>query len=201
MSSIILHGPRMGSSIRAHWMLAELGVAYETKDVDLRAGEQRTPEYLAMNPAGQVPTLVIDGFVLAESMVIARYLASKFRPELNGRTLEEAAKGAQWELWTMLNLQGNFSTIARQKWTGVMDPTGEAKAREVLPKQLGILDAYLGTTAYLAGEEFSTADINAVAGMSYAGFIEYDLSAYPNIQRWMTACMARPAYTAAKGSA
>ncbi len=193
---ITLYGPRMGSSLRPHWMLAELGVEYTTKDVDLRKGEHRTPEYLALNPTGQVPTIEVDGFILAESLAITRYLAAKFQPAMNGRTLEEQAKGAQWELWAMLGLQQHLSTIASQKWTGVMNPEGEAKAREILAKHFPILETYLGTTAFLAGDVFTTADLNACVTLSYTGFIGYDLSVFPNIQRWMSACTTRPAYLA-----
>ncbi len=191
----------MGSSLRVHWMLAELALPYETKEVDLRGGEQRTPEFLAINPAGQIPVLDIDGFLLAESMAITRYLAARFKPELNGRTLEEQAKGMQWELWVSFNVQHHFGTIARQKWTGVLNPEGEAKAREVLPKYLAIFDTYLGAHPFVAGETFSTGDINASLGMSYAGFVDYDLSPYPHIQRWMQEVTSRPAYLVAKGGA
>jgi len=198
MSTIILYGPRMGSSLRAHWMLAELELPYESKQLNLQAGEQRTPEYLALNPAGQVPTIVVDGFVLAESMVITRYLAARFKPELNGRTLEEAAKGAQWEMWVALNLQHHFSVMAMQKWTGVANPEGEAKARESLAKHLPLLEMRLGQSEFLAGDVFTTADINASVGMSYAQFTNYDLTSYPQIQRWMKTVMDRPACVAAR---
>lgn len=77
-----------------------------------------------------------------------------------------------------------------------MNPEGEAKAREVLAKHFPILEARLGVSAFLASETFTTADLNACVTLSYTGFIGYDLSAYPNIQRWMSACMTRPAYLA-----
>ena len=186
----------MGSSLRVHWMLAELDLAYETLPLDLRAKEQYQPAYLAINPAGQIPTLLVDDFILSESMVITRYLAARFKPELNGRTLEEQAKGAQWELWTMLNLQTHFSTLAMQKWTGVAQPEAEAKAREALPSKLVILEGQLAKHPFIVGDQFTTGDLNIAVGLSYAGFTEYDLSSYPNIQRWMNTVTTRPAYVA-----
>ncbi len=197
--NIQLYGPRNGSSLRVHWMLAELELPYESMPLDMRAGDHKKPEFLAINPAAQVPVINVDGFILAESMAITRYLAAKIKPELNGKTPEEIAKGMQWELFVTLKIQQYFSIIAIQKWRNAPDPAGEAKAREALPAQLTILDTYLGTKIYVAGDEFTTADINAVMGVSYAGFIEYDLSLYKNIQRWMNACTSRPAYISVKG--
>ena len=77
MPTIVVYGPRMGSSFRPHWMLAELGLSYETKELDMRSGEHRKPEFLAINPAGQVPVMVYDGFTLPESAAIVHYLAEK----------------------------------------------------------------------------------------------------------------------------
>ena len=63
-------------SIRARWTLQELGVDFEAVTVNLMAGEHRTPEFLAINPAGKLPVLVDDDLVLTESVAIAVYLAS-----------------------------------------------------------------------------------------------------------------------------
>lgn len=197
MSNIIVWGGPYGSSLRVHWMLNELGLSYETKSLDLKNGEHKLPEYLEINPAGQIPALQIDEFRLAESTVISRYLAKRFKAELNGATLEEEAKAMQWELWTLLNVQHEFHVLAMPVWTGVHMPEEEEKSKEKLSKLLPLLDMQLSKSSYLAGENFTTGDLNAAVCMTYASFSQFDLSSYVNITRWMSACMARPAYLAA----
>jgi glutathione S-transferase len=65
-------------SIRVRWMLQELETPFDAIPVDLRKGEHRRPEFLAINPAGKLPVLVDDGVVLTESIAILLYLAEKF---------------------------------------------------------------------------------------------------------------------------
>ncbi len=72
------HGWRSSASRRVRLCLAEKGLAYESRIIDMVKGDQHTPEYLALNPNGVVPTLVHDGRVLYESSVIAEYLEECF---------------------------------------------------------------------------------------------------------------------------
>ena len=201
MPNIVVWGGPFGSSLRVHWMLAELGLPYETKSLDLKNGEHKMPEYLEINPAGQIPAIQIDEFKLAESTVISRYLAKRFKAELNGTTLEEEAKAMQWELWTLLNVQHEFHVLAMPVWTGVHVPEAEEKSRETLSKILPLLDMQLSKSAYLGGENFTTSDLNTAVCMTYASFSQYDLSSYANISRWMSACTSRAAYVAATAQA
>lgn len=77
-SLVLYHGWRSSASRRVRLALAEKGLAYESRIVDMVRGEQHTPEYLAMNPNGVVPTLLHDGRVLYESSVICEYLDECF---------------------------------------------------------------------------------------------------------------------------
>lgn len=189
----------MGSSLRPHWILAELNVPYETVSLDMRAGEHKQPAYLAINPAGQVPAMQMDDFALSESAVIVRYLADKYKWELNGATPEVRAKGMQWEHWTLLNVQKHMTTLASPSWTGVSNPEAETKAKEELAKVLPILDQYLADNQYLAGKEFTTADINAAVTFTYAMLAKFDLTPYVHISRWLNEMMARPSFAQARG--
>ena len=191
---ITLYGGRMGSSLRPHWALCDLGLSYEAKSVDVRGGEQKSSWFLALNPAGQIPVIDVDGFVLAESMAIVQYLAAKYHPKLLGATLEDQARGMQWALWIMLNVQGALSRILMPKWTGVADEAGVEAGKAQLAKHLPILEMYLGTTRYLAGSSFTTSDINGMVALTYARMAEIDLSGYPNVAAWMSQCEAREAY-------
>lgn len=73
--SVILYGSQSTASLVVHWLLIELGIEHELRQLDFDKCEQKSPQYLAINPAGRVPTLLIDGQVLTESAAIAMHLA------------------------------------------------------------------------------------------------------------------------------
>ena len=189
----------MGTGFRVHWALHEMGLSYETKSLDFQKGEHKAPEFLAMNPMGQVPVIDVDGFVLPESVAITHYLATKFKPELLGASLEEQAQGLRWSIWCMLNVNTAFGTLASVKWTKKeLEPAMKEAQMSALARTLPILDAQLAGKEFILGA-FGLTDINIRATFQYAEMIELDLSASPNIKAWMARCAARPAYVAAKG--
>ncbi len=199
MPSITLYGGRSGSSFRPHWMLAELGLSYETKDVDMANGAHRQPEFLAMNPAGQIPVMVHDGFVLTESVAMVNFLAEKYDGSFFGPNTPEAhATMMRWELFVLLNIDKNFVTLAMKKWGQPSSPENEASATQSLARYLAVLEAHLSKSSWLAGDAFTVADIVARSSFNYAELAEVDLSTYPSITAWMTRCAERPAYAKAK---
>ncbi len=199
MPSITLYGGRAGSSFRPHWMLAELGLSYETKDVDMANGAHRQAEYLAINPAGQVPAMIHDGFVLTESVAMVHFLAEKYNASFFGTNTPEAhATMIRWELFVLLNIDKNFSTLAMKKWGRPASAENEAAAKEALERYLAVLEKHLSENAYLTGATFTVADIIARSSFNYAEVAEVDLSGYPSITAWMTRCAERPAYAKAK---
>ncbi len=76
--SIVLYGSQSTASLVVHWLLIELGVEHELRMLDFDKREQKSPEYLKLNPQGRVPTLLIDGQVLTESAAIAMHLADLY---------------------------------------------------------------------------------------------------------------------------
>jgi glutathione S-transferase len=78
MALTLYHNDMSVCAQKVRLCLAEKGLAYEDKHLNLRAGDQKTPEYLKLNPNGYVPTLVHDGFVMCESVVINEYLDDAF---------------------------------------------------------------------------------------------------------------------------
>ena len=73
--SVIFFGSQSTASLVVHWLLIELGIEHELHLLDFDKREQKSPEYLAINPAGRVPTLLMDGQALTESAAIVMYLA------------------------------------------------------------------------------------------------------------------------------
>jgi len=197
MNTIKLYGPREGSSLRGHWALAEAGLEYQSTEVPREVRKQ--PEFLAINPMGQVPALIDGDVVLAESLAIAHYVIKKYKPELLGNPTEEA-QALRWSVWGFLNPQRSFLDLARQKWNNTNDEVAIAKAKEELEKSLPILDAWLTTHHYITGDTFTFGDISVGVTISYSAFWGFDYSVYKNIVRWMSEVTTRPAYLKAKGT-
>jgi glutathione S-transferase len=107
------------NSNRPLWLLKHLGLEHELVSVDLRAGDGRTPEYLAMNPNGKIPVLVDGDFSLWESNAILLYLARKYAPELAPSSPEAAADVDRWMYWLSNHL---LAGIAKVAWNRLAAP-------------------------------------------------------------------------------
>src|SRR5262245_24640277 len=96
----------MTSATRGHWAVEELGVPYEKVRIDLAAGEQRKPEYLALNPNGKVPLLVADGVPIFESLAILLFLGETYGADkkLFPKSGAEHAEALKWMCWSSVTL-------------------------------------------------------------------------------------------------
>ena len=105
MSLTFYYAP-MTSATRIHWALEELGVPYEKVKLDLTAGDQKKPEFLALNPNGKVPVVVDDGMVIFESLAILLYLGERYGVEkdLFPAAIMERAEAFKWMAWGTASL-------------------------------------------------------------------------------------------------
>jgi glutathione S-transferase len=201
-NSIKLYGPRAGSSLRTHWVAAEVGATCESVPVDFSKGEHRGEAFLQINPMGQVPALVDGDFKLAESMAIGSYLIELAGSDLGGKTPQQRAKAWQWSLWAGLNLHPHLSTLASPAWTQQpLAPDVDAAARVGAAKYLAVLEAHLGTQPFIAGDSFTVGDINVATVVQYAAYGKLDLSSYPAVTTWLAGVTDRPAHAVASGKA
>src|SRR5580704_15821983 len=114
MTTMKLYGFPPTRSLRVLWMLRELGIDFDFVDVSLMTGENRGPEFLALNPAAKVPVLVDGDFVLTESVAIVLYLAEKYADKgLLPAELEARAQVHRWLLFTATELEQPLWRIAR----------------------------------------------------------------------------------------
>ncbi len=175
--------------------LEELGLPYTLKVLDLAAGEQKRPEFLALNPNGRIPAIVdrsADDFAVFESGAILIYLAEK-----TGRLLPADAKGRsrviQWLMFQMGGvgpMMGQANVFFRyfpQKIQPAIDRY-QAESRRLL----GVLDRQLAGHEWLAGE-YSIADIANFAWARTHRWSGVDVSDMPHLKRWRDAMHARPA--------
>ncbi|XP_073011777.1 glutathione S-transferase F12 [Typha latifolia] len=156
--------------------LIEMGVEYELVHVDLGTMEHKKPEYMAKQPFGQVPYVVDGDFEIFESRAIVRYYAAKYagegRPNLLGRTLEEKAKVDQWLDVEAINFNPLVFPIVSNLFIlpsqGVQGNKAEAAAfAEKLDKVLEVYEKQLSKTKYLAGDEFTLADLTHIPATRY----------------------------------
>jgi glutathione S-transferase len=178
--------------------LAEKGLELETERVDLRAAQQRTPEFLAKNPLGKLPVLELDdGSCVCESLAIIEYLEELHpEPSLFGVTPEERAHSRALERLADVGVLQLISTIvhATRSPLGLPAvPEVAAWARARLTPGLKQLDRRLADSVFVAGERVTVADCTLWAALGFGEFggVEIDPT-LANIARWRAMFGGRP---------
>jgi glutathione S-transferase len=168
--------------------LAEKGLTLPVKELDLRAGDQRTPEFLKKNPFAGVPILELDdGTVIAESLAIMEYLEELYpNPPLLGADPVTRALVRMWERRCEI---GAYLTASRMVLS-----KGEVsdQARKTLMARLALINDGLQGKDWVAGQ-FSLADITLFIALDTAHHGQFALDpAWGNLSRWYTAMKTRP---------
>jgi len=192
-----LYGNSRSRAIRCLWMLEEVGRPYRLVEKTTRADDLQTAEYLRLNPNARIPTLVDGDLVLWESMAINLYLAQKYDGPMHCAGPEVLGIAAQWSFWAMLEIEHLLLHLLEHRAL-LVEFSRDASAIErnelLLKKPLGVLNDALAGRNYLAGTSFTVADLNVAGILVWAKMARLDLSAYPELARWLNACLARPAY-------
>ncbi|XP_042414202.1 glutathione S-transferase F10-like [Zingiber officinale] len=158
--------------------LVELGLPFELVHVDIDAMEHKLPEFLEKQPFGQVPYITDGDFELFESRAIVRYLAGKYggrgggAPELLGRTVEERAKVEQWMDVEAINYNPwafpvVFNLLVLPLRGAPGDREAAAAAVEEMKRVLEVYEKQLSKSKYLAGDEFTLADLTHIPATRY----------------------------------
>lgn len=180
------------------WCAGELGLPFERRDVGGAFGGNKTPEYLALNPNGLVPTIDDDGFILWESNAIVRYLAAKHGAgSLYPTDLRVRADADRWMDWQQTTIASPlgvlFRALLRKPAENVAADALDA-AREKASSAWGMLDRALGSRAYVAGDALTIGDIalgNAIHRWHRLPIERPDL---PRLGAWYARLRERPAY-------
>lgn len=184
---------------KVHIMLEECGFAYRVHHIDIGAGDQFTPDFLAISPNNKIPAIVdADGpggkpMSLFESGAILVYLASK-AGKLLGETDREKFATLQWLMFQMgsigpmLGQAHHFRGYAPEKLEYAVNRyTNEAK------RLYGVIDRQVAKTAYLAGDQYTIADVATFPWLRSAEKQGVDWADYPHAKRWFDKIAARPA--------
>jgi GSH-dependent disulfide-bond oxidoreductase len=177
--------------------LEELAVPYTARWIDITKGDQKKPEFLAINPNHKIPAIVDGDTRVFESGAIAVYLAEK-----TGKLLATSGQARYSALeWVFFNIGGPgpilgqlgyFTKFAKEKIPHAIERFTQESER-----LFGVLDTRLGESRYLAGD-FSIADIiNFTWPNAARTFLGLDLAKWPHLTRWLDELAARPAFVKA----
>jgi glutathione S-transferase len=174
-----------GNCLKPKWVAQFVGVPVEWIETSSFDGSTRTPEFLAMNPAGQVPLVILpDGRRLAQSNAIMVYLAEG--SALIPSDAYDRAKMFEWLFWEQYSHEPAVAVrIARlhflKQREADLDPALKTKGEAALAR----MELQLEDTPYLVGDKLSLADIALIAYTRRAHNGGFDLARYPAVQAWI----------------
>ena len=193
-----IYGSARSRGVRTLWVAGELGLQYEHLDYAPRSPATKTPEYVALNPNSAVPTIDDDGFVLWESMAINLYLAKK-AGKLYPTDAKAEALTWQWCFWEVDRLDRQLTTYANNAFVLPEAQRNVALARSTwdeIAAALNVLETALGKSQWLAGPEFSIADLNVASAMVRVPAtpqLDSAVGKWPKLHAWLHRCWDRPA--------
>lgn len=197
--------PASSTSRPVMLFIAESGMPVEQQVVDLFTGEQYQPPFIAINASHQVPVLEDGAFRLTESSAILKYLADKIDSPLYPHNLQQRARVNERMDWlnTQLSRDYCYGFVYPQIFPGHKRPSDEAQSatlewgRERALGWLKVLDqSILGSNPYLCGEAMTIADFLGASFVALGELTGSDLSAFPNVTRWLGRMKALPHWAA-----
>lgn len=179
-------------------LLHHLQRPHRAVQVAIFAGEGRAPAFLAINPAGKVPAIVLaDGRALAESNAILSFLADG-TPYLPAEPFARA-KVHQWLCFEQEHVEPVLGSLRYWTLTGKLarrDPALVADKRAAALRTLALLERELSTRAFIAGDAYTIADMALFAYASRAGEAGLPLAPYPHFRAWLARVQAQPGFLA-----
>lgn len=185
-------------SFSALWLMEETGQPYERVPVDLSAGAQKAPDFLAINPMGKVPALTDGAASVAESAAICAYVAercpdAKLAPPVGD---PRRARYLQWLFFA----PGCIEPAMVQLFTK-LEIQETAAGWGSATRVLDVLDAALAEGPWLLGDMFTAADIMVGSGLNFGVRTFKVMPSRPSFERYLDACAARPAFQRAQAIA
>ena len=187
--TLTIYGDRIsGNCLKVKWVADRVGMPWRWVDVDVLKGETRTPDFLRLNPAGQVPLVVLeDGRTLAQSNAIMLYLAEG--SDLIPADAFDRARMFEWMFWEQYTHEPaiavrRFHKAYLNKPDDEIDPALMVRGRAALGRMQDALAARDGR-GWLVGDRLSLADVALVAYTRVAPEGGFDLSEFPAVQAWV----------------
>ncbi|MDO8884213.1 MAG: glutathione S-transferase family protein [Pseudotabrizicola sp.] len=205
---LTIYGVYRSRAIRPLWVLEECGApfthvpviqAYRLTGTSTPGAPLNTamPDYLAVNPLGQVPAMRDGALLLSESLAICLHIARKYGGTLGPASDDEASVMEQWALFAATAVEPAAIEILYTGRDGQADtPTGQGIIRlaaEKLKRPLARLESHLATSDWLMNR-FTVADIMVAECLRYGQSYGPLLSDFPKTARWLSAAQSRPAF-------
>ena len=174
-----------GNCLKVKFVADHLGLPYDWVEISVMNKETRTPEFLGMNPAGQVPVVrFADSGVLAQSNAIILHLAQN--TDLIPKDAFERAQMFQWMFWEQYSHEPAIAVLRFQKFylkkaDGEIDPNLRPRCLRVL----ALMDEHLEGRAYFVGKRLTLADVALVAYTRFSHQADIDLKHYSNVAAWV----------------
>lgn len=204
-AQLTLWGGATSRTMRAHWMLHELGLSYQPRLIGSRTGQTQSQEFQALNPKGKIPVLVDGEFVLSESMAIVTYLGDRYDTRPAGERLvpepvsDARARFDEWLSFIAMELDAHtLYVIRRHKDLASLYGEAPAAVREAeqgFLRQLQAATGLLEQQQYLLGDHFSAADLVLITCLDWAHSYRIDLPEF--LQSYRQRISQRAAYRSA----
>jgi glutathione S-transferase len=175
-----------GNCLKVKWVCDRLGRPYDWIEIDITKGESRTPDFLALNPWGQVPVVQLeDGRPLAQSNAIMLHLADG--TDLIPPDPYDRAKMFEWLFWEQYSHEPTVAVVRfRVRYQGIPPEEVDRALWNKALAALGHMETHLGARAFFVGNALSLADIALVAYTRMAPEGGFDLAPYPALRAWIT---------------
>jgi len=193
--------PMSPNTWKVRAVAAHIGVPLELSIVDMKNGQHRSPDYLALNPTGRVPVLVDGDFALWESAAIMQYIASKKPNPLWPDDARARADITRWQSWQIAHLGKEacepllYERLVKKVFNlGPIDQARVAAGIEAFNREAAMLDAHLAKQPYIAASGLSLADFSIAAALVYAKEGEFPIAPYARLRAWFDRVFALPAW-------
>lgn len=195
--SIVLYWHPMSSATPVACALAELNLAHERVKIDIRAGEQHRPDFLALNPNGKVPTLTVDGAPMFEALAIQLWLGETYgvaRGLWPAVGTPERLQALSWCTWAYVSYGAVLTRLHRSTLgdEALRSSTHADAARAELNALLALLDTRLARQPWMLGDAYSLVDLLVGSVMGYSAFVGAPVANHVHVQRWLGQVQARP---------
>jgi len=185
-----------GNAYKAALTLTLADAEWEPVFVDFFKGESRSPEFRALNVMGEVPVLEDGDLILTQSGVIQDYISSK-TGKLGGRSAAERREVLRWMFFDNHKVSGVAGPL-RFNMNYLPEDKRNADVNNFMAMRLAsalkVMETHLEGRDWLAGDEFTIADIACAGYLFYPEDFTFDRANYPNIDRWLDAIAAQPGW-------